>query len=96
MKIKNGVCPTCNRSTHLSFHHFMPRKVHRRSYFKKNFSKTELNEGVSLCNQCHRAVHKFYDEMHLAKHLNSLELLQSNEELTKHFEWLAKQKIRQI
>jgi len=39
-------------------------------------------------------VHKFYDEMHLAKHLNSSELLQADQALVNHFAWVAKQKIR--
>jgi hypothetical protein len=32
--------------------------------------------------------------MELAKHLNSLALIQNNQELAEYFEWVAKQKIQ--
>ncbi|MBT8115304.1 MAG: hypothetical protein KJP04_07980 [Arenicella sp.] len=66
---KHGHCPLCQRLTHLTFHHFVPRKVHRRAHFKKHFTKDQLNQGVAVCRQCHSGIHRFYDEMHLAKRL---------------------------
>lgn len=51
-------------------------------------------QGVKICSQCHRGIHKFYDEMHLAKLLNSSELLLADEALTTHFAWVAKQRVR--
>ena len=87
-------CPFCARETHLTMHHFIPRKVHRRTHFKKHYSKQALAEGVKICSQCHGGIHKFYDEMHLAKHLNTSELLLADEALVTHFAWVAKQRIR--
>ena len=87
-------CPFCARETHLTLHHYIPRKVHRRTHFKKHYSKQTLAKGIRICRQCHRGVHKFYDEMYLAKHLNSSELLCADDALATHFAWVAKQRVR--
>ena len=88
-----SVCPLCERTTHLSFHHFIPRKVHRRAHFKKNFALAELQAGISICIQCHTGIHKAYDEMQLAKQFSNLELIKSDPRLQTHFQWVAKQRI---
>ena len=68
--------------------------MHRRAHFKKNFSKEELNKGVHLCRLCHRALHKQFDEMALAKNMNTVERIKNDESMKKHFAWVAKQKER--
>jgi len=93
-KSKHGICCLCQRETDLTFHHLIPTKVHRRAYFKKNFSKQELNIGIDVCRQCHDVIHNSYSEMELAKTLNSLVLLAADPLLAKQFEWVAKQKIK--
>lgn len=87
-------CPLCGRTTHLTFHHLIPRKVHRRTYFKKNFTKQELNLGVDICRTCHNGIHRRLTEMELAKDYASLSALQSHPELSKYFAWVAKQRIQ--
>ena len=39
-------CACCQRLVPLTFHHLIPKKVHRRAHFKRRFSKTELQRGV--------------------------------------------------
>nr|WP_246386622.1 hypothetical protein [Litorivivens lipolytica] len=84
----------CARHSLLTLHHLIPRKLHRRTYYRKHFSREQLNVGVLICRQCHSGIHRIYDEMTLAKHFNSLASLQSDPALQKHFAWVAKQKIR--
>lgn len=86
-------CPLCTRQADLTFHHYIPRKVHRRAHFKKRYSKSELQTGIDICILCHRGIHKYYDEMELAKHLNNLVCLQADQALSNHFNWVAKQRI---
>ena len=69
--------------------------MHRRNYFKKNFSKADLNRGVDICRPCHSGIHKRYDEMTLAKQFASFEALVQDVSLQKHFQWVAKQKVKQ-
>ncbi|MEZ5477514.1 MAG: hypothetical protein R3E95_08550 [Thiolinea sp.] len=91
---RQGSCPLCQRETALTFHHLIPRKLHRRPHYRKHYSREQLNQGIAICRQCHNAIHRHYDEMHLAKHLNSLETLQADPLLQRHFAWVGRQKIR--
>ncbi|WP_287280544.1 hypothetical protein [Okeania sp. SIO2G5] len=93
-RLKRGTCPFCGRETALTFHHLIPKKMHRRNYFKKNYSKTLLNQGVDICRPCHSGIHHRYDEMTLAKQFSSLDALMNDASLQKHFQWVAKQKVK--
>lgn len=85
-------CELCQRAVMLTFHHLIPRKVHSRKRFQKQFDRTQLNQGVMLCKLCHRGIHKLYDEMTLATQFNKLEKLESDHKLQKHIRWVKKQK----
>ena len=87
-----GPCACCGRDVALSFHHLIPKKMHRRTRFKKMYSKQALDAGIYVCARCHRGIHKCYDEMTLAKRFNSLEQLLQDDALVRHFQWVAKQK----
>jgi len=87
-------CPLCGRNTPLTFHHLIPKKMHRRTYFRKNYDKTTLNQGIYICRMCHSGIHKLYDEMTLAKRFNSFALLAADPALQKHCQWVARQKRR--
>ena len=93
-RLKQGTCPFCGRETALTFHHLIPKKMHRRNYFRKNFSKAILNRGVDICRPCHSGIHNRYDEMTLAKQFPSLDALMNDASLQKHFQWVAKQKVK--
>ncbi|ASP40775.1 hypothetical protein CHH28_00690 [Bacterioplanes sanyensis] len=85
-------CQLCQRRVALTFHHLIPRKMHRRTYFRKHFDRAQLNEGIWVCRRCHRGIHKLYDEMTLAKQFASLTALQNDPAMKKHIAWVARQK----
>lgn len=89
---KPKTCQLCQREVHLTFHHLIPRKMHRRNYFKKHYDKNILSKGIWVCRQCHRGIHKLFNEMTLAKELNSLEALKQDPQIQHHVQWVAKQK----
>lgn len=91
---KRGKCVTCERETALTFHHLIPRKLHRRTHYKKNYDKETLNLGLLLCRTCHSGIHKRLDEMTLAKQFNTLDALKANDELKRFFDWVSKQRIQ--
>lgn len=91
---KFGACPFCGREGPLTFHHLIPRKLHRRVFFKKTFSREERNAGIAVCRLCHDGIHDLYDEMTLAKRLDTPERLRTDASLRRHFRWVAKQKSR--
>lgn len=89
-----GLCPLCERETFLTFHHLIPKKMHRRTFFKKHYSKSELAAGINICRQCHIGLHKRFSEMELAKRLNNLSAIQNQPALMDYFKWVSKQKVQ--
>lgn len=94
MREKFGRCPLCARECPLTFHHLIPRKLHRRTFFKKRYSSEDLNRGIDVCRLCHNGIHALYDEMTLGKRFDTLRRLRSDSALKRHFQWVAKQKVR--
>ncbi|MFS1701586.1 hypothetical protein [Aestuariibacter sp. GS-14] len=80
--------------TYLTFHHLIPRKMHRRAHFKKHYSKEALASGVMICRQCHNGIHRFYSESELAKQRHTLSLLLSDPALSEYFAWVGRQKVK--
>lgn len=76
----------------LTFHHLIPKKVHRRTRFKKHHEPSALREGIAVCRLCHLGIHRLYDEMTLATRYCTAEALLEDEALVRHFEWVAKQR----
>ncbi|MCK5769942.1 HNH endonuclease [Algiphilus sp.] len=84
-------CALCGRDVPLSFHHLIPRRNHRRPWFRRHFSKTDMQRrGVMLCRECHRAVHRFFDEQTLGRRLNTLEALRAEPAIRRHVAWARK------
>lgn len=92
-RLKYGGCILCERDSHLTFHHLIPRKLHKRRRFAKSYTKDQLNEGIMLCPRCHKGLHKLYSEMELGSRLNSASALKEDPAVAKHVAWVAKQKI---
>ncbi|MAM88662.1 hypothetical protein [Allohahella sp. A8] len=87
-------CELCARPVDLTFHHLIPRKVHRRAHFQKRYDREQLNAGIWICRLCHRGLHRLYDEMTLARDFSTLERIQADEAIARHIAWCAKQKAR--
>ena len=91
-RAKTGHCALCGRDTQLTFHHLIPRKMHRRSRFRKRVDRGTLQAGIDICQPCHRGIHRLYDEMTLATHLSTLDALRSDEAIRRHCQWVARQR----
>jgi len=89
---KHGECELCKRHTPLTFHHLIPRKLHKRKRYAKAYTKDQLNEGVMLCNRCHKGLHRLYNETELGSQLNKLEALKNDLQVMRHVAWVARQK----
>jgi hypothetical protein len=85
-------CQLCGCDRPLTFHHLIPRKMHRRKHFRTHYDKDQLNSGIMVCRFCHLAVHRLYDEMTLAKHFSRLELLLADSAVQKHIAWVVKKR----
>ena len=85
-------CPFCSRHLALTFHHLIPRKLHRRNAFRRRFSREQLGRGIYICRDCHDAIHERYSEIELAKRFYSPQALSDDPGLTRHFCWLGRQR----
>ena len=88
-------CELCHRKTKrgTTEHHLIPRTCHKNKWFQKNFTREQMRITVSLCHDCHNAVHRFVSkEKELGRHYHSLELLRSHPQLANFANWMKKQK----
>ncbi|MEM9257043.1 MAG: HNH endonuclease [Pseudomonadota bacterium] len=91
-RASEGHCPFCGRFMPLTFHHLIPKKMHRRPRFKRRFDKQSLAQGIYLCRDCHDAIHRTYTELELASSFSTPEALAADPMLAKHFAWVSRQK----
>jgi hypothetical protein len=85
-------CALCGHECELTFHHLIPRKLHRRKGFRRQHSRQALAQGIHICRLCHDGVHDLYDEVALASSLNTLQRLQQDPAIRRHVAWVRKQK----
>lgn len=79
-------CELCGlESNDITFHHLIPRTLHKR-YFGK-YTREELNKGIDVDRECHFEIHRFHDNKHLAKELNTLEKLKNDEKIQGYVKW---------
>ena len=90
----SGPCPFCRRQLPLTFHHLIPRKLHRRSHYRRSYSRERLGRGIYICRDCHDGIHRTYTEAELAKHYDSPRALAEDPALRRHFLWLSRQRRR--
>ncbi len=91
-KSNQSHCVLCQRETALTFHHLIPKKLHKRNRFARKYSREELNEGLMLCRRCHRGLHKLYSESELGSRLNTEAALREDPAIARHVAWVARQK----
>lgn len=89
-----GKCELCTREQPLTEHHLIPRAVHGKKYFLKQFTKEEMaHRRIGVCRKCHKGIHRIIpDEKELARNFNTKEKLLADERILKHVRWVAKQK----
>lgn len=84
-------CALCGRAKPLTFHHLIPRKCHRKKWFRRHFTREEMQtRGLDVCRDCHRHIHQTFTEQELGKHYNTRETLMAQEEMQKFVAWVRK------
>lgn len=95
--LEPGQCEMCERHPMpLTFHHLIPRKVHKKFSKRFGLSKEELNVGALLCRQCHSTVHRRFDHETLALEYNSVEKLLQDDKIRSWALYASKQKANSI
>jgi hypothetical protein len=82
-------CELCEREHLLTFHHLIPKSQHKNKWFKKNFTKEQMNQGIDICkDDCHKQIHILISEKELGKNYNTVQKLLSHKEVKKYIKWL--------
>jgi len=63
--------------------------MHSNKWFKKNFTRDRMMEGLEICRDCHSAIHQAIEEKSLARNYNTLEALRSHPEVSKFIDWVS-------
>ena len=85
------ICELCERAVEQTTrHHLIPRTVHSNKWFKKRFSREEMEHTADLCRDCHRQVHRFFDPKKLGRELNTLDKLRANDRMQGFIKWLTR------
>jgi hypothetical protein len=88
-------CELCGRVTKrgTTEHHLIPRTCHANKWFRKRFTRDEMRATISLCRDCHRAIHDMIpDEKELGRDVNTIDKLLTHPEIAKFVDWAKKQK----
>ncbi len=84
-------CALCGRVTRrgTTEHHLIPRRCHRNKWFKKRFSRTRMQQTISVCHDCHRSIHRFVPrEKDLGRYHNTVETLLEHEQIARFVAWV--------
>ena len=52
------LCELCQTDAATSLHHLIPRTLHSNKWFKRRYSRQQMQQGIDLCGDCHRAIHR--------------------------------------
>lgn len=74
-------------------HHLIPRSCHRNRWFKRRFTREQMQETISVCRDCHRSIHQLIpNEKELGRSHRTVESLLAHEELGKFVAWVRGQR----
>jgi 5-methylcytosine-specific restriction endonuclease McrA len=82
-------CALCQRDRPLTFHHLIPKALHRRKRYARTYTKDELARGIDVCRDCHDAVHRFLDEKELGERYHTVEALLAHPEVARFVAWVS-------
>lgn len=81
------LCELCQCDEAYNFHHFIPRAVHGNKWFKKRFTREQMQSGMHVCKQCHRALHDLVGEKELGRHYHTREKLLNCPAVARYVAW---------
>jgi len=85
-------CELCGRENVLTFHHLIPVCLHKNKWFKKNFTRKEMSDGINVCKyDCHREIHNVISEKELGRSFYTLDKLLRYPKIKKYVKYIQKQ-----
>lgn len=85
------LCELCSAEEASSEHHLIPRHCHRKNWWKRNFTREQMQQTIHLCQTCHNMLHELIsDEKVLGREFNTIERLEAHPEVAKYLKWKRK------
>lgn len=83
------LCELCKREKDLTFHHLIPVCLHSNKWFKKNFTKEEMEKGIYICEiDCHPEIHRLIPEKEMGRYYNTKQDLLNHSKVKKYINWI--------
>jgi len=87
-----GKCELCGRENELTFHHLIPVTLHKNKWFKKNYTREEMSQGINLCkHDCHKEIHRLIGEKEMGRSFNTIKKLMSHSKVKKYINYIKTQ-----
>ncbi|QDT10481.1 hypothetical protein [Stieleria marina] len=90
-----GRCTLCGRRPKrgTTEHHLIPRTCHKNKWFKKQFSREQMQQTISVCHDCHQAIHRFVPkEKTLGRDYHTVDQIMAHDQMATFVAWVSKQK----
>jgi hypothetical protein len=85
------ICELCGCDAASSFHHLIPRTLHKNKWFKKRYTRKQLQSGIDVCGDCQRAIHDLIpDEKEMGRYYGTMEELLSHPQVARYVGWKRK------
>lgn len=82
------ICQLCGCEEAHNFHHLIPRTLHSNKWFKKRFTRAEMQQGIDVCRPCHRAIHDLVPrEKDLGRDYNTVDKLLAHPKIAAFIQW---------
>ena len=82
------LCELCQCEEAYNFHHFIPRTLRSNKWFKRRYTRQEMQQGMEVCKPCHSAIHDLIpDEKKLGRNYNTREKLLDHPQLQGFVRW---------
>jgi len=90
---EDGCCELCGRRRPLTIHHLIPRQCQKNKWFRKRFSREEMQSRVAqLCRPCHDFVHATWTEKELGRSFADLALIRAEARTQRFLGWIRRQR----
>lgn len=87
------LCELCGVNPIDSKHHLIPRMCHANKWFKKNYTREQMQAGIMICRGCHRAINAAFpgtQQKILGKEYSTKEKLLEHPQIAARVQWARK------
>jgi len=83
------ICSLCQSDCEkYTEHHLIPKTVHSNKWFKKRYTREQMNKKIPVCRECHNAIHDLIpNEKDLGRNYSTVKDLKNNDKMSKYLKW---------